>query len=306
MNQNELEKTFKSSDTEEPIDIYFYRRLGYKVALYSAKHKIRPNTITIISIFWGVLAGHLYYYNNIWINLIGILALIIANTLDSADGQLARMTKDKTELGRILDGLAGNLWFLSIYIHIGLRLTHNGYGSWIWIISIITGISHIFQAAIADYYRNGHLYFINGEGGSEFHSSRDVKKEYEQLSWKKNFWMKLFLYFYHNYTREQELFTGNLQKLVSFIHRNYPNQMPQWLRDGFRNENKPLMKYTNILSFNTRAIALWISILIQLPLLYWLFELTVLNIILIYTILKQQAISKKYLNLLQKGVIQNV
>jgi len=95
MKQSELQNTFKSSDTEEAIDIYFYRRLGYRVALFSAKHKIRPNTITIISIFWGVVAGHLYYYNNIWINILGILFLIIANTLDSADGQLARMTNDK-------------------------------------------------------------------------------------------------------------------------------------------------------------------------------------------------------------------
>lgn len=219
MKQSELQNTFKSSDTEEAIDIYFYRRLGYRVALFSAKHKIRPNTITIISIFWGVVAGHLYYYNNIWINILGILFLIIANTLDSADGQLARMTNDKTELGRILDGLAGNLWFLSIYIHIGLRLTHNGYGSWIWIIGIVTGISHIFQAAIADYYRNGHLYFIKGEAGSEFHSSKDIKRQYDSLSWKKDFWMKLFMYFYHNYTREQELFTGNLQNSLAASRR---------------------------------------------------------------------------------------
>ena len=65
------------------------------------------------------------------------------------------------------------------------------------------------------------------------------------------------------------------------------------------------MKYTNILSFNTRAITLWISLLINLPLLYWFFELIVLNIILIYMVLKQQFISKKYLNLLQKEVLQN-
>jgi len=305
MKQSELQNTFKSSDTEEAIDIYFYRRLGYRVALFSAKHKIRPNTITIISIFWGVVAGHLYYYNNIWINILGILFLIIANTLDSADGQLARMTNDKTELGRILDGLAGNLWFLSIYIHIGLRLTHNGYGSWIWIIGIVTCISHIFQAAIADYYRNGHLYFIKGEAGSEFHSSKDIKRQYDSLSWKKDFWMKLFMYFYHNYTREQELFTGNLQKLIGCVQKNFQGQIPQWLRDDFRKENKPLMKYTNILSFNTRAITLWISLLINLPLLYWFFELIVLNIILIYMVLKQQFISKKYLNLLQKEVLQN-
>ena len=42
------------------------------------------------------------------------------------------------------------------------------------------------------------------------------------------------------------------------------------------------MKYTNILTFNTRAIALYISCLIDMPWLYLLFELTVMMAIYIY------------------------
>lgn len=97
MSDNEIRKTLKSADTEEFLDIIFYRKLGYQVAKFSARHGIRPNTITIISIFWGVLAGHLYYYNHFWINLAGVFSLMIANTLDSADGQLARMTTIKPD-----------------------------------------------------------------------------------------------------------------------------------------------------------------------------------------------------------------
>lgn len=298
MKETRIGETLKSADTEETIDIYFYRKLGYRVAVLAARTGIRPNAITIISIFWGVLAGHLYYYNDIIINILGIAALIVANTLDSADGQLARMTNDKTQLGRILDGLAGNIWFVSIYIHLALRMHAAGMGSWIWWLGAVTGLCHVFQAAVADYYRNGHLFFVKGESGSEFHNSRQVKAQYESLKWKGQFWLKLFTLSYINYTREQELFTGSLQKLIEKVRAVPASQIPPGFMENFRTENRPLMKYTNILTFNTRAIALWITILINIPILYWIFEITLLNIIFIYMIARQQAISKKYLNLL--------
>ncbi len=294
--ETRIGETLKSADTEETIDIYFYRKLGYRVAVLAARAGIRPNAITIISIFWGVLAGHLYYYNDIIINILGITALIIANTLDSADGQLARMTNDKTQLGRILDGLAGNIWFVSIYIHLALRMHAAGMGSWIWWLGAFTGLCHVFQAAVADYYRNGHLFFVKGESGSEFHNSRQVKAQYESLKWKGQFWLKLFTLSYINYTREQELFTGSLQKLIEKVRAMPASQIPPGFMENFRAENRPLMKYTNILTFNTRAIALWMAILINIPILYWIFELTFLNIIFIYMIARQQAISKKFLN----------
>ena len=290
-----LQSTLKSGDTEEWIDILFYRRLGFAVAKISARLGIRPNTITIISIFWGVLAGHLYYYNDLYMNILGIISLIIANTLDSADGQLARMTNDKTQLGRILDGLAGNFWFVSIYLHLALRFTNEGYGLWIWILFGVTGLCHIFQAAIADYYRNAHLYFLKGETGSEFHTSRQVREQLKNLSWSKNFGMKLFTYSYLNYTLEQELFTGKLKKLTEAVRLRGFDQLPEGFREQFRQENKSLMKYTNILTFNTRAVVLWVSLLTFFPLAYWIFELTVLNAILLYMITKQEQISGKYL-----------
>lgn len=42
------------------------------------------------------------------------------------------------------------------------------------------------------------------------------------------------------------------------------------------------MKYTNLLTFNMRAIALYIACLIDLPWLYLLFEIVVMNIMYIY------------------------
>ena len=74
--------------------------------------ELSPNTITVASIFIGIAAGICFYYQSLTINIIGMLLLIWANSYDSADGQLARMTGKKTPLGRILDGTAGDCWFM--------------------------------------------------------------------------------------------------------------------------------------------------------------------------------------------------
>ena len=56
------------------------------------------------------------------------------------------------------------------------------------------------------------------------------------------------------------------------------------------------MKYTNMLSFNTRTIALFVAILIfQMPWLYFAFELTVLNIMLVYMMWRHERICRKFI-----------
>jgi phosphatidylglycerophosphate synthase len=98
-----LESTLKSSDTEELLDIYFYRPIGYQWALLFRRLHVTPNMVTITSIFIGMAAGILFYPASLKYNIMGMLLLMLANSFDSADGQLARMTNTKSRLGRILD-----------------------------------------------------------------------------------------------------------------------------------------------------------------------------------------------------------
>ncbi len=288
-----LESTLKSSDTEEFIDIHFYRPIGYRWALFFNKIGATPNQITIASIFIGVAAGICYYFDNIWINIFGIFLLIWANSYDSADGQLARMTGQKSELGRILDGACGDFWFGSIYFAIIFRLQPE-WGWWILVLALVTGYCHAKQAAMADYYRNVHLLFLKGKSGSELHNSKELKGKYKKLSWKKEPLVKLFETFYISYTLGQERWTPRLQEMLKVLDEKYSGQAPDWFRTEFRTKSLPLMKYTNILSFNTRAIALFISLLIGLPWLYFIFEMTVLNILLVYMVCRHERICKTF------------
>ena len=303
---DEYRKSLKSMDTEEHIDLAFYRPIGFMWAQIAARLGITPNVITIASIFLGIGAGVMFYYQDLWINIAGMLLLIWANSFDSADGQLARITHQYSRLGRILDGLSGDFWFAAIYIAICFRenMTSEFFMAhqWvIWVIAVVTGVCHAVQAAMGDYYRQFHLYFLKGEDGSELERAEFLWEKFHSLSWKYNFWQKLTLAFYTNYTVGQEKRTPGMQKLRAALREKYGNSVPQSFRDAFRAKSKPLMKYTNILSFNTRTFALFAAILIfRMPWLYFAFELTVLNGVLIYMMWRHERICKSFHTQLNK------
>ncbi|MEJ5054564.1 CDP-alcohol phosphatidyltransferase family protein [Sphingobacterium sp. MYb382] len=290
-----FEQSLKSNDTEERIDIWFYRPIGLRIAKFCAYAGITPNAVTIISIFFGVAAGILFYYPQLWINVIGMGLLVFANSLDSADGQLARLTGNMSRFGRILDGFAGDFWFASIHIALCLRLMQDGWSAWVWVPGVLAGVAHVFQSAMADYYRNVHLYFIKGKTGSELDNSKNLQVDFDALSWKKNFFSKFVLNGYMGYTRMQEGRSPKLQKLLAVVKERFHEQLPAELVHDFRALNKPLMKYTNIVQFNTRVLFLFLWIFIDQVWLYFVFDIFVLTPILIYMVWRQERVSKEIL-----------
>ena len=68
--------------------------------------------------------------------------------------------------------------------------------------------------------------------------------------------------------------------------------MPVELREEFRRGSKPLMKYTNILTFDTRALVLFVVMLVKEPYLYFVFEITVLNVLFFYMRYKHENLCK--------------
>ena len=303
--KNLIKATFKSQDTEEWLDIHFTRPLGYLWARFFDYFDIHPNVVTILSIILGAAAGVMFYFENITYTVIGILLLVWANLYDSADGQLARMTGKKTRWGRILDGFAGDVWFFTIYAAICLRLQSNfiprtdrKWGIWIWLLAAFSGfICHGKQCQLADYYRNIHLYMIKGEQGSELDNFQNLRAELKTLSWKKDGMWMVFLYFYGNYTRSQEQMTPCFQKLrTSIVNCWNRSALPEALRNDFRAGSLPLMKYANILTFNTRAIVLYIVLLIGMPWLYLVFEIVVMNFLFFYMRAKHEKLCQRILN----------
>ena len=288
--------TMKSTDTESRFELYVTRTPGYLWALLFQKLGVHPIAVTLMSIIIGATSGYFFYQTDLGMNIIGIFLLIWANWYDCADGQLARMTGKKTLIGRILDGFAGDVWFFCIYFGLCLRLTPQ-WGIWIWLLAAWAGLRcHGRQCAIGDYYRNIHLWFLLGEKGSELATSQQEKKEFRSLKWCSSEWFhKLYLFFYIRYTQSQEDQTPCFQKLFHAIQDKLGGHVSEDMRQRFRQDSLPLMPITNILTFDTRAGVLFLSVLMGQPWIYFVFESTVLEILRYRMIHTHETFCKKYL-----------
>lgn len=281
--------TMKSRDTEGNFELYVTRTPGYLWALFFRWLHVHPIVVTLLSIGIGCSSAYFFASGDLRYNLIGMFMLIWANWYDCADGQLARMTGQKTLIGRVLDGFGGELWFICIYIGIAVRL----YPVWgIWIVFIILWAGfycHSRQCGIADYYRNIHIWGAFGKEGSELDTSKELQQRMDSLRWNKSEWFeKFYLFFYVRYMRTQERQTPEFQLLRPLLE-GLPVDDP--MRQRFRKESLPLMPLCNILTFDTRVIVLFLSILIGYPWAYFIFEMTVLEGLRFYTIHRHESFS---------------
>ena len=304
-----LQASFKSNDTEEWLDVHFTRPIGLVFALFWNKLGVHPNVITILSIFLGIGAGICFYYTDLWHNVAGVLLLMFANFCDSTDGQMARLTGKKTLIGRMLDGFSGDVWFFCIYVALCMRMQNQPipgmeqtWGIWIWVLGAIAGfLCHSPQSSLSDYYRNIHLFFLKGKSGSELDNSEQQRKVFEQMKADKDWLGCLFFYNYANYCRSQEKRTPKFQRFFQLYNEAQTaeasqQEMREQVRQSFLEGSRPLMKYTNVLTFNTRAICIYITALLNCPWAYFLFEIIVLSILYVHMHRKHETLCEKLSN----------
>lgn len=279
--------TLKSADTEGPFELYVTRTPGYLWALFFRALHVHPVAVTLISIVIGAASGFFFYFEDLRYTLVGMFLLVWANWYDCADGQLARMTGKRTLIGRILDGFAGDVWFFSIYLFITLRLTPQcipftqiQWGILIWLICAWAGFRcHGRQCAIGDYYRNVHMWMQLGRERCELDSYADVQAHYERLRWLSlgEWFEKLYLFFYRFYCDGQEQQTPKFQEFRHAVSERWGDNIPQRLRDEFREKSLPLMPTTNLLTFDFRVGVLFVSLLVGHPWIYPLVELSLME-----------------------------
>jgi len=284
---SKIESTLKAREVEGILDLYFYRPLGFRLAEFFAHLKVTPAGVSLLAGLCGVMAGHLYFYRILAINIAGMALHVCANALDNADGQLARLTHQESRRGRIIDSVADHLGFASIYIHLTLRYAVAGASPAIWLLAFGAAISHAFQGAAADYYRTAFLFFTSG-ARAETDSSSALRSDYRKLSWKQQAWDKLLLALYLNFTLQQEMFAPHLKRLRATARMAFHGRTPGWLEQRYRDSASQALKLWRLLMTNTRMFVLFLLLFFGQPVYYFWFELLPLNVLFAYLLVRQE------------------
>jgi phosphatidylglycerophosphate synthase len=292
-----VEATYKAREVEGVFDLYFYRPIGFWLARFFARLGMAPAGVSLLAGIFGVVAGHLYYYRDLSINVAGMVLQVFANTLDNADGQLARMTHRESRAGRIIDSIADHLVFVSVYLHLTLRYLFEGSSPAICLLALAAGISHALQGAAADYYRSTYLYFVTTRAGTDLDSSSVLRSDYRKLTWCHTPWQKLLLALYLNFTRQQEMLAPRLKMLRGLVGQLFQGEIPDWLRTRYRNLARPMLKWWGLLMTNIRMLVLFALLFISQPVYYFWFELIPLNLLFVYLLFRQEKMAGSLLKI---------
>ena len=289
--RRDVPASYKSLDTEEPFDKIFTKPLGYLFTRFFIHIGWTPNMVTILSMFIGVAGGILFYPDSFGWNLVGVLLVILANILDSTDGQMARLTGQKSALGRILDGMSSTLWYIAMYCAVCCKLYNDpipffpghNWGWIIWAIAIVCGLGgHAQQCTMADRYRNIHLFFLKNKHGDELHRSEDITKQRLALPKEGEYLQKAQLFIDGIFTLSQEKITPTFQKLYN-AYLTEDEVTREEIRQDYLIGSRKYIQLTNVLTFNARAYLFFALVLLNVPFLYFVLEFIGFGALKIYT-----------------------
>jgi phosphatidylglycerophosphate synthase len=177
------------TEVEEFFDLFFYRPLAFILVKIIYATNITPNQISITAIFVGLTSGVVYSTGLPHSCLYGALLFMAYNIIDCSDGMLARLKRNGTHAGRIIDGIADYIATAAVFIGLGIGYPDHQYNHnlW-WLLLAAAAASNIIQSALVDYYRNRFLDYVL-QRKSTFEEDLDAfHEEYNAIKDIKNMW----------------------------------------------------------------------------------------------------------------------
>ncbi|MDE1883633.1 MAG: CDP-alcohol phosphatidyltransferase family protein, partial [Rhodospirillales bacterium] len=149
----------RTYEIEDPTNLYFIHPISARLVPVFAKYGITPNTVSFIGMGCGILAGVAYhFYNHTAGAILGFALMLAWHVMDGADGQLARLTKTYSELGKVLDGICDYVTFTAVYVGLALAMSRF-MGGWAWVLVACSGAAHAVQSAAYEMQRQDYNFW---------------------------------------------------------------------------------------------------------------------------------------------------
>ncbi len=194
---SQYKSSLKAIEVEEIFDLIVYRPLAFLFVKATYSVNITPDMVSVAALTIGSTAGIMFGFGGYTFLVIGAILYFTSNVLDCADGQIARLKKNGTKVGRIVDGFVDYIVSIFIFLGIGIGLAReyhwhevnlwgNSFLQWdpvvyIWVTAILGGISSAVQAFYFDFYRNKFLEVVYGRAQNIIEEIKEYEDERQRL-----------------------------------------------------------------------------------------------------------------------------
>jgi phosphatidylglycerophosphate synthase len=209
----------KDPCAEEFIDLVVFRPLGFLVVKTVLPFPVTPNQVSVLAMVSGIAAGFFLTHGTHPSFMIGGILYGLSNILDCCDGMLARIKKNGTATGRIVDGVVDYITGGAVFIGLGIGLTKAVHLGTLhlpcnaWLLVVLAAASTALHAVLSDYYRNTFLDQRHKSSGGVENEQEKYRAELSRLVAGKGHMVdRVLISLYLGYVRLQ---AGNAQRQKS-------------------------------------------------------------------------------------------
>jgi phosphatidylglycerophosphate synthase len=263
---DDYRKMSKPRDIEEVGDIYLIRPLGFLLVQFLRRTTATPTFVSFLALLAGWWTAYLYYDaartgGPSMVGVIAFLAFLLHSALDSADGQLARITERYSSFGAIIDGLCDNLVFLAIYVAIVLGVWQRTGGGLLALsgLAVLAALSHSVQSSLVTYQRFLYLDYVYGKKDIEELAPDNLEREVRSSG---SIFSRILRGFYLPYHHQQRFFLPSTHRLEQFLNRwvQQHSELAPELSALYAGHQRPLMRYWALMASNSHKLGIAVAV----------------------------------------------
>lgn len=265
----------RTSEIEEATNVYVVHPISAALVPLFARWGVSPNAVSVMGMAFGGLAAVAYSQYYLWpFALAGFLFMVGWHVMDGADGQLARLTGQTSEIGKVLDGLCDHVAFTLVYLSLTF-VAASELGWWVWLVAVAAGLSHLVQASAYEFQRQAYDFWGHAKQSARIERPEAVQHGLRGKAGAPLLFGKLYL----AYLRVQYRIAGIDAALIGEMERalGESGEREAEVRAAYRATNLDAVRRWSLLCSNYRTIAIFVAALLGSPLYFFLFEIVGLN-----------------------------
>ena len=260
------------------LNAHLFHPLARLLAIRLQPTGITPNAVSVIGGLCIVAAGLLYTELSWYLSaVLGFIAHMAWHVFDGADGDLARLTGKTSPRGEMIDGVCDYFGHIALYVMLAAHV-----GGWGWWLAAAAGLSRVFQSNHAESQRRTYLWRVYGipwlkhakaRGDSVFDARGPLDRLFVSLT-------RLYLFASGVSSPLSERADGLVERARTRDSGFYAERI-------CRQASRTSLRLQIALGANLRTLALGASMAAGSPIWFFLFECTVLNALLAWSMLRQ-------------------
>ena len=265
----EFRSSLKDIIAEESVDLFLFRPVSFVFTKFLVKFPVTPNQISFMSMIAGIISGIFFSFGDKKSFVYGGLFYLLCHIFDLIDGMIARLKKNGTPLGRIIDGWVDYITTVAVFVGMYIGLIKVGFKLPFGILplTIAAGASMILHSVIIDYYRQQYLSSSTGRNKTIGEDYRLFQRRFNSIKSRRgNYIEKLLLFVYLGYTKAQV--TGTRDKSKVLIKKN-------------TRASKILLVFWNWIGVSTHRFFFILAALLYQPMIFFFYVIVFCNVLLL-------------------------